>query len=250
MFPFKLRSTDHTGFAAPPRPESGGIHVSETSQGPGWWLASDGRWYPPQTASDAGPAAPAVAEPGAEAAVTPSPELTPNAPVALPGARARVRRPSARVLGIGGAAVVVAVGVLVYVLGFSGSTPTLLTGTPSGKVVFCVSDGRAAAFTWTVTNGKVKGSIRITKSSSYPFTGTLTGNEIDLTTVDGAAPKTTRAHFKITGTRVTAVRSGHPTLGCTLETRTTALAQLPASPRSRVGAGLRSGATATAVGAT
>jgi len=22
--------------------------VSETSQGPGWWLASDGRWYPPQ----------------------------------------------------------------------------------------------------------------------------------------------------------------------------------------------------------
>jgi hypothetical protein len=25
--------------------------VSDTSQGPGWWLASDGMWYPPETAS-------------------------------------------------------------------------------------------------------------------------------------------------------------------------------------------------------
>jgi hypothetical protein len=23
--------------------------MSDTSQGPGWWLASDGRWYPPET---------------------------------------------------------------------------------------------------------------------------------------------------------------------------------------------------------
>jgi len=25
--------------------------MSETSQGPGWWLASDGKWYPPEAAS-------------------------------------------------------------------------------------------------------------------------------------------------------------------------------------------------------
>ena len=25
--------------------------MSDTSQGPGWWLASDGKWYPPQTAA-------------------------------------------------------------------------------------------------------------------------------------------------------------------------------------------------------
>jgi hypothetical protein len=24
-------------------------HMSDTSQGPGWWLASDGKWYPPET---------------------------------------------------------------------------------------------------------------------------------------------------------------------------------------------------------
>lgn len=23
--------------------------MSDVSQGPGWWLASDGKWYPPQT---------------------------------------------------------------------------------------------------------------------------------------------------------------------------------------------------------
>jgi hypothetical protein len=32
--------------------------MSDTSQGPGWWLASDGRWYPPEswTGPPAGPA--------------------------------------------------------------------------------------------------------------------------------------------------------------------------------------------------
>lgn len=29
--------------------------MSDTSQGPGWWLASDGKWYPPQSASSAPP---------------------------------------------------------------------------------------------------------------------------------------------------------------------------------------------------
>lgn len=24
--------------------------MSDTTQGPGWWLASDGKWYPPQPA--------------------------------------------------------------------------------------------------------------------------------------------------------------------------------------------------------
>ena len=31
--------------------------MSETSQGPGWWIASDGRWYPPQAAPGQWPAA-------------------------------------------------------------------------------------------------------------------------------------------------------------------------------------------------
>lgn len=33
--------------------------MSDQSQGPGWWLASDGRWYPPESAPAAPPVAPA-----------------------------------------------------------------------------------------------------------------------------------------------------------------------------------------------
>lgn len=29
--------------------------MSDTSQGPGWWQASDGRWYPPESAPGAAP---------------------------------------------------------------------------------------------------------------------------------------------------------------------------------------------------
>jgi hypothetical protein len=32
--------------------------MSDVSQGPGWWLASDGKWYPPQSASVAAPPPP------------------------------------------------------------------------------------------------------------------------------------------------------------------------------------------------
>lgn len=39
--------------------------MSDFSQGPGWWLASDGKWYPPQgeTAPPAAPATPAYGQP-------------------------------------------------------------------------------------------------------------------------------------------------------------------------------------------
>ncbi|MHB1582152.1 MAG: hypothetical protein ACYC0E_00180 [Acidimicrobiales bacterium] len=39
--------------------------MSDVSQGPGWWLASDGRWYPPETHPQYRAAATTVAEPGA-----------------------------------------------------------------------------------------------------------------------------------------------------------------------------------------
>jgi len=42
--------------------------MSDTSQGPGWWIASDGKWYPPESAP--APAPPPPAPPG----VPPTPE--------------------------------------------------------------------------------------------------------------------------------------------------------------------------------
>lgn len=32
--------------------------MRDTSQGPGWWLASDGKWYPPETAAPPPPLPP------------------------------------------------------------------------------------------------------------------------------------------------------------------------------------------------
>jgi hypothetical protein len=37
--------------------------MSDTSQGPGWWQASDGKWYPPDQASGAPPAPPKPPKP-------------------------------------------------------------------------------------------------------------------------------------------------------------------------------------------
>jgi TM2 domain-containing membrane protein YozV len=54
------------------------MHMSDTSQGEGWWLASDGKWYPPATAAPAAP----VGQPGAPVtAPGTAPVLHPNAPM-------------------------------------------------------------------------------------------------------------------------------------------------------------------------
>jgi hypothetical protein len=46
--------------------------VSDASQGPGWWLASDGKWYPPEQAPQPQPPQP------------PSPAPTPGPPTSMP----------------------------------------------------------------------------------------------------------------------------------------------------------------------
>ena len=54
--------------------------MSDTSQGPGWWLASDGKWYPPQNPPPAPPAPPSSPMP------TPSPSTSVPPPPSPPGA--------------------------------------------------------------------------------------------------------------------------------------------------------------------
>lgn len=44
--------------------------MSDTQQGPGWWLASDGRWYPPELHPSAQPAAATVVAKGVNGTVT------------------------------------------------------------------------------------------------------------------------------------------------------------------------------------
>jgi hypothetical protein len=53
--------------------------MSDTSQGPGWWLASDGKWYPPEAASPPPPQQPAPPQPQ-----QPAPTPTQQPPAAAP----------------------------------------------------------------------------------------------------------------------------------------------------------------------
>jgi TM2 domain-containing membrane protein YozV len=57
--------------------------MSDTSQGEGWWVASDGKWYAPQAATEAPIAAPPA--PMAPAPMAPAPAAgavrDPNAPM-------------------------------------------------------------------------------------------------------------------------------------------------------------------------
>ena len=57
--------------------------MSDVSQGPGWWIASDGKWYPPEQAPGYAPPTPAPAyapTPAPAAAPTPAGADTPLGP--------------------------------------------------------------------------------------------------------------------------------------------------------------------------
>lgn len=65
--------------------------MSDTSQGPGWWIASDGKWYSPEQKPGPAPEPP-VAEPAPTQAPTPEP-VAPE-PVEAPAAAAPVTPPA------------------------------------------------------------------------------------------------------------------------------------------------------------
>ena len=58
--------------------------MSDTSQGPGWWLASDGRWYPPEMWTGPPGTAPPGAPPGTPANQSPAPAQG-SGPIAAAG---------------------------------------------------------------------------------------------------------------------------------------------------------------------
>ena len=84
--------------------------MSDQSQGPGWWLASDGRWYPPETPPATGvtfppPVGPAWTPESGSAAVTPGPGVPGEPRGATPGTTAAIV--------IGGLLTLVIVGLLI-----------------------------------------------------------------------------------------------------------------------------------------
>lgn len=87
--------------------------MSDSSQGPGWWIASDGKWYPPESATPPPPAPPAP--PAAPVPPTPSAPPSPTA-APIPPAPAYPSAPAAP--GAGGSTPTEAV--LSLVLGIIG----------------------------------------------------------------------------------------------------------------------------------
>jgi len=99
--------------------------VSDAPAPPGWWLASDGRWYPPEQHPDARalrpPPGAAWGGPAAGAAPTGSPAEWPPAD---PGTAPPVRSNRARWIALAAAALVVAVGAGAALLATSGRSST------------------------------------------------------------------------------------------------------------------------------
>ncbi len=63
--------------------------MSDTAQGPGWWLASDGKWYPPELWTG-----PPDARPGGMSATQPSAPASPGPPPVYGGASTPQAAPS------------------------------------------------------------------------------------------------------------------------------------------------------------
>jgi hypothetical protein len=105
--------------------------VSATSQGPGWWLASDGRWYPPETHPLYQPAPPSAIDWATGVS---------NPPVPQPQqAEDRRHKALALVLLIGGA-VCGAIGLVLFaVFAVGGLLDTTVYKTPVHVVVDCRS---------------------------------------------------------------------------------------------------------------
>jgi len=90
--------------------------MSDTSQGPGWWLASDGRWYPPEQAAGAAPTPPATPPPTTPQ-YAPPPGAGAPPPAAPPGYNPAPPSPPAKKSGGKGCIIALAIVGFIIVLG-------------------------------------------------------------------------------------------------------------------------------------
>ncbi len=134
--------------------------MSDVSRGPGWWVASDGLWYPPEQHPSrqvpaAAPPAPAFVD-----------------PMALPRQPTRVPRRNLVVWGLAVVVLLVAVLSLVLVLGSSSnSSDTLPTGTLSGTITITAPPGGQPTFEGTIDGKSLTGSVSAPGVSGSTATG-------------------------------------------------------------------------------
>lgn len=151
--------------------------MSSSSQGPGWWVASDGNWYPPEQHPDvrdavgAAPVATMTEErpgsPGADVAPPPdhlNPTAQPEAPEEEHGFGHHHTMIGHHHTMSGGREALLALTVIVLIAGgglayalTAGSKTTITTATPAQAVVMTTAAVRQAGSVHVVTSLRVKG---------------------------------------------------------------------------------------------
>lgn len=115
--------------------------MSDTQQGPEWWLASDGKWYPPQ--DETPPVAPPPVEPPPTAPGTPPlPGSTASVPAAAPPMGGAYQPPGAAATSNSTATVSLVLGIIsLFFCGLFTGIPAIFLGLKARKEV-AASDGR------------------------------------------------------------------------------------------------------------
>lgn len=139
--------------------------MSDVSMGPGWWMASDGKWYPPHLHPNAlaqQPAAPAAA--AAQVAEQPLQGWPPAQPGFASGSAPPQKGSGGSrrrtVIFIGAAAVIVAVAAIIGVSAISSSNgvTALKTGPGTASVTWHTTTGCMSAFSGTAAGLSLSGT--------------------------------------------------------------------------------------------
>jgi hypothetical protein len=159
--------------------------VSDVSQGPGWWIASDDKWYPPETHPDRIGKSQPVADPGAFSPGVDEP-TSPPAGASEPPASAFVdtaarstpapgrAKVPVRLWVLGAAAMVALTAVALVVALTSKSTALgLPIGSERATITITVPPSGRPSFSGTVAGRQLSGSVTGTGTVS---TSTVTGS--------------------------------------------------------------------------
>jgi len=131
--------------------------MSDTSQGPGWWIASDGKWYPPEQAAGAAPTQPVIPPP-VPPQYTPAPgATTPGQPVQPPpaGPAAPAPMPPAKKSGAGTKGCIIALAVVGFIILLGGLGLFLALGVFASKV----KDAATAKQCTYLSNSQAKDAV-------------------------------------------------------------------------------------------
>ena len=135
--------------------------MSDTSQGPGWWVASDGKWYPPQPVVDAPPPPPPAATvPSVLEIAAPPPATATDSPgpgwwVASDGSwyppqpvqREKKKHTGRNLALLGGGVAVVAVAIAVAAVASKKNAPAAVSTAPAAaSVAAAAADSYVTAF--------------------------------------------------------------------------------------------------------